>query len=273
MHVLIAGAGYTGRRVATQLAGVPVTALRSADLDLDEPQAGRCIDVPPDCRVLYTVPPDPRCDGDPRLARFLDLLSAAPARIVYLSTTGVYGDRGGDRVSESTRPAPGNARSERRLAAETLLAGWCRTRSTSLYILRVPAIYGPGRLGLDRLRAGTPVIEASEASPGNRIHVDDLAGGGARALTAGVPPGIYNVGDGDHRSSSAFARRVAELAGLPAPPEIPRKEAETSMSEMQRSFARESRIVDTTRMREVLGFTPAYADPSDGIRASLAEPG
>jgi hypothetical protein len=272
VQFLIAGAGYTGQQVVARLGGEAVTALRSADIDLDQ-QGGALIDVPPDCRVLYTVPPNAARDGDPRLEHFLDLLSSPPTRIVYLSTTGVYGDRGGARVTEDTTPAPGNPRSARRLAAESALTAWCESRSTALTVLRVPGIYGPGRLGLDRLRSGTPVISSAEANPGNRIHVDDLARSCVQALSGASPPGIYNVGDGDHRSSSAFSTLVAELAGLPAPPEIPRDEAERSMSEMQLSFARESRVVDTTKMREVMGLTPTYADPADGIRASLKIPG
>ena len=189
MQVLVAGAGYTGQRVIARLGDVPVIALRSADLDLDHPGDQR-IDVPPDCRILYSVPPNARKEGDPRLATFLDLLSSAPARIVYLSTTGVYGDRGGDRVTEETPPAPGTARAERRLAAEQLLASWCGQQGTECFVLRVPGIYGPGRLGLDRLRAGTPVIAEADASPGNRIHVDDLAGCAVQALISAATPGI-----------------------------------------------------------------------------------
>jgi nucleoside-diphosphate-sugar epimerase len=272
MQVLVAGAGYTGRRVISRLGDLPVIALRSSDIDLDHPGEQR-IDVPPDCRILYTVPPNARKPGDPRLAAFLDRLSAAPERIVYLSTTGVYGNRDGDRVTEETPPAPGTARAERRMAAEQLLATWCEQHGTKCYVLRVPGIYGPDRLGLDRLRAGTPVITEAEASPGNRIHVEDLAVCAVQALTTAETPGIYNVGDGDHRSSGAFAALVADIAGLPAPPALPRAEVESTMSEMQRSFANESRIVDTTKMREVLGFIPTYSDPADGIRASLSDTG
>ncbi len=269
MQVLVAGAGYTGRRVISRLGDIPVSALRSSDVNLDDPHE-QPIDIPPDCRILYSVPPNPRQPGDPRLAAFLDLLSAAPERVVYLSTTGVYGDRNGDRVTEDAPPAPGTARAERRLAAEQLLAAWCEQQGTKCYVLRVPGIYGPDRLGLDRLRAGNPVIAESDASPGNRIHVDDLAACAVQALTAAETPGIYNVGDGDHRSSGAFATLVADIAGLRAPPALSRADMERTMSEMQRSFANESRIVDTTKMREVLGFTPAYTNPADGVRASLS---
>ena len=112
------------------------------------------------------------------------------------------------------------------------------------------------------------LIEA-EAGPGNRIHVDDLASCCIRALDPDAPAGIYNVGDGDHRSSTAFAKSVARLAGVNTPPEISRAEAEQIFSEGRLSFLRESRIVNTQQMRDVLGFVPGYTDPEAGIRASL----
>jgi nucleoside-diphosphate-sugar epimerase len=161
-------------------------------------------------------------------------------------------------------------RSRARVAAETTLPRLFGDAGTECIVLRVPGIYGPGRLGIDRIREGAPVIAESEAGPGNRIHVDDLAACAARAVTGSAPAGIYNVGDGDHRSSTWFTKTVARLAGLDAPPEISRAEAEATFSEARLSFLRESRRVDTTKMREVLGFTPRYTDPEAGIRASLS---
>ena len=86
-----------------------------------------------------------------------------------------------------------------------------------------------------------------------------------------MPGGIYNVGDGDNRSSSWFTFEIARQAGLPVPPCVSREEAEKTFSPMRLSFLRESRIVDVTKMRETLGYHPAFADPADGIAASLAE--
>ena len=239
-------------------------------VDFDETDPGR-IEVPARCRLLYTVPPPTSGSDDPRLVRFLERLSPAPARIVYLSTSGVYGDRGGRTVTEADAPTPATPRAGRRIAAETLLTRYGEDQGTAVFILRVPGIYGPGRMGLDRLRDSGEVLRDEDSGPANRIHVDDLATCCAVALTADAPAGIYNVGDGDHRSTSAFSRLLAELAGLPAPESISLAEAETRWSAMRLSFVRESRRVDTTRMREVLGFSPRYADPADGIRASLAE--
>jgi nucleoside-diphosphate-sugar epimerase len=270
---LFVGAGYTGARVLERLPdAVALGRSRSGNerLDLDRHEA-LGIALPGEYAVIYSVPPAPDQPGDPRLARFLALLPHPPARIVYLSTTGVYGNHDGERVDENSEPRPESARAERRLAAERLLADWCMRKGTTAVVLRVPGIYGPGRLGTERLREAMPVIRDEEANPGNRIHVDDLATCCIAALSPGVPDGIYNVGDGDHRSGSWFTREVARQAGLPPPPEISLADAQQTFSPMRLSFLRESRVVDTTRMREMLGVTPKYTDAADGIAASLAE--
>ena len=279
MNLFVAGAGYAGRRVARRLAGEPVWTLRrrrsNSDrhlaIDLDEPLI-RVTTPPAPWRLLYTVPPPPDGTADSRLAAFLNAIEDAPTRIVYLSTSGVYGDRKGGLTSESTPPNPQTGRAKRRLAAENTLANWCDRQSTTLVILRVPGIYGPGRLGLDRLRAGEPVLNAASAPPGNRIHVDDLVTACIAALSADdAIAGIFNLGDGDHRSSGAFAAAVARHAGLEPPAEISLSEAQKTWSPKRLSFVLESRRLDTRRMREVLGVIPRYADPEEGIRASLAD--
>lgn len=273
MHTIVVGTGYTGRRVLAMLPEGRGTGFARSTLDLDDPSLPGP-QLPTEYALLYTVPPHPDSAGDERLKRLLSLLDPSPVRFVYLSTTGVYGDRRGHEVTEDDKPDPATERARRRLAAETLLASWCDDRHTEHVILRVPGIYGPGRLGIARIEAGEPLIREADAGPGNRIHIDDLAACCLRALSADAPPGIYNVGDGDHRSSTAFAKSVARLAGLESPPEISREEAESTLSEARLSFLGESRIVHTGKMRDVLGFTPRHTDPEAGIQASLeARPG
>lgn len=266
MQYVVVGAGYTGRRVHELIPGS--SALRRADVDLDAATLP-VLRFSNSFSMLYTVPPGIEDGEDRRLVRLFELLKSMPARFVYLSTTGVYGDCGGATVSEMTPVNPMNDRSRARVAAENTLARLFGDAGTDCIVLRVPGIYGPGRLGIDRIREGVPVIAASEAGPGNRIHVDDLAACAAVALTGSAPAGIYNVGDGDHRSSTWFAQTVATIAGLEAPPEISRAEAAATFGEARLSFLRESRRVDTAKMREVLGFMPRYTDPEAGIRASL----
>ena len=273
MITLFVGAGYTGARMLARLPdAVALGRSRSGDerLDLDRDERLR-IALPAEYAVIYSVPPASDQPGDPRLARFLALLPHPPARIVYLGTTGVYGNRDGERVDEGSQPRPESARTERRLAAERLLADWCTANGTTVVVLRVPGIYGPGRLGTERVREAMPVIRDAEANPGNRVHVDDLATCCIAALSPDVPDGIYNVGDGDHRTGTWFTSEVARQAGLPPPPAISLADAQKTFSPMRLSFLRESRVVDTTKMREVLGITPRYTNAADGIAASLAE--
>jgi len=270
---LFVGAGYTGARVLQRLPdAVALGRSRSGDerLDLDHDEALR-VELAGPYAVIYSVPPASDQPGDPRLARFLAMLPHPPERIVYLSTTGVYGNRDGGRVDEETEPRPETSRAERRLDAERTVKEWCAAHGTTAVALRVPGIYGPGRLGTEGVRAGMPVLREEDANPGNRIHVDDLATCCIAALSPAVPAGIYNVGDGDHRSGSWFTNEVARQAGLPPPPAISFAEAQKTFSPRRLSFLKESRVVDTTKMREVLGVTPKYANPADGIAASLAE--
>lgn len=282
MNYLIAGAGYTGLRVARRLPAAHTWVTRRA-ADDDERAHTVAVDFdatplrlntpPPPWALLYTVPPRQDAEGEPRLAAFLDAITDPPERIVYLSTSGVYGDRQGALTPETAPLNAQTARAGRRQAAEALLTAWSVEHGAALVILRVPGIYGPNRLGLARIRRGEPVLDAAEASPGNRIHVDDLASACLAALAADAPAGTYNVGDGDHRSATAFAEAVAALAGLPPAPEISLDEAKRTWSPVRLSFVLESRRLDTRRARDLLGFAPRYADPEDGIRASLIEEG
>ena len=227
--------------------------------------------LPERYRVLYTVPPSRTADTDVRLERLLAQLEPAPVAFVYVSTTGVYGDRGGAAVDENAEPAPATQRSQRRVAAETLLEAWCGERGVRLVILRVPGIYGPGRLGIERVRAGMPVIREADANPGNRIHIDDLVSCCRAALERESAAGVFNVGDGDTRSSTWFVKEVARQCQLAEPPEISRDEAARVFSSQRLSFLSEARRIDTRRMREVLGVEPRFASAEDGIRASLAQ--
>ncbi|MBT8087708.1 MAG: NAD-dependent epimerase/dehydratase family protein [Gammaproteobacteria bacterium] len=276
MFTVLTGVGYTGRRVLERLPTDAVAGLSRSVLDTDRRYEILDLDVPsplpvelhPPYAVIYTVPPK-GSPPDARLRHFLDLLEPAPARFVYISTTGVYGDCDGRRVAETDHVQPASERSMLRVAAERLISAWADQRDCAVIVLRTPGIYGPGRLGIERIRAGKPVLAEDSANPGNRIHVDDLADCCVAALAPGVPAGIYNVGDGDHRSASWFTIEAARQAGLPRPPEIGREAAAKEFSAMRLSFLSESRRIDTSKMRRVLGVTPCYANPEDGIRASL----
>jgi len=266
VFTLVTGTGYTGLRVLERLPQGKAVGLNSASMNLDD-AAALPIELPADYAVLYTVPPAGKTET--RLRHFLSELRPMPRRFVYVSTTGVYGDCDGATVTEDSPVNPSSDMSRPRVAAEALLTEWAATGDCELLVLRVPGIYGPGRLPLQRISDGGAFLEDSDASPGNRIHVDDLASCCLAALDDAVPPGVYNVGDGDHRSSTWFAQEVARQAGLPAPRLISRARAAEEFSAVRLAFMSSSRIVDTTKMREVLGVTPRYADPAQGIAASL----
>lgn len=276
-HVVIAGYGYTGHFLAPLLTDEgSVTAIARSGLnelpdgviartaDLGTPQSAVTdADV-----VIYLAPPPASGDRDTTLEAFLTHADA-PQRFVYASTSGVYGDCAGELVDESRAPAPQTARALRRHAAEQALTDWCGERNTQLVILRVAGIYGPGRLPLDRVRRREPVLREEDAGPGNRIHVEDLAAALASAALHANPPGIVNVCDGNHASSTAYTKLVAKVAGLPAPPEIALAEARDVFSPMRWSFLAESRRLDNTRLVRELGVTLRYADLRAGIEASL----
>lgn len=278
LHNVIVGVGYSGRRLLERCAEeqclglsrseavIGSTRVRALDLDgelLTPP------DLPRDYSLLYTIPPQGN-QKDERLARLLPALDPLPRRIVLVSTTGVYGDHGGASVDESCLTRPGSQRSLLRLHTEQQLIAWAEQNGMSWIVLRVPGIYGPGRLGLERLAAAEPSLREQDAYPGNRIHVDDLVSCYFAALDPARPGGIYNVGDGDHRSSTWFAAETARQAGLPEPPQISREEAKRRFSPMRYSFLSESRKIETQRMRTELGVIPRFANAVDGIAASLA---
>ena len=277
--VLVVGTGYVGRRFLDQHSTSAVLGLSRSPLETSRPVRTYNLDVggklplllPDRYTVLYTVPPSSRSEADVRLAGLLGELTPAPQRFVYISTTGVYGNRDGESVDEDSPVSAESGRARKRVVAEELLRSWGAQSGCDVVILRVPGIYGPDRLGIERIRDGLPVVTEKDTGPGNRIHVDDLVICCEAAVAADAPAGIYNVGDGDHRSSTWFTKEVARQCGLEPPPTIPMAAAEREFSPMRLSFLRESRRVDTQKMRDVLGVTLRYPNPEEGIRASIAE--
>jgi nucleoside-diphosphate-sugar epimerase len=277
---VVVGVGYTGQRVLSLLpaehaSGISRSATPNCDravvtLDLDH-CSDESISCPDDYTLLYTVAPDSDPEEDRRLSNLLDLLAPAPTRFVYVSSSGVYGDCGGRLIDENQPTNPANKRAQRRLHAEETLQQWCNAENAGLITLRVAGIYGPGRLGRERILAGQPVIAESDANPGNRIHVDDLACCCVAAMTADAASGIYNISDGDHRSPSWFLRTVAELAGLTPAPQVSLHQAIATISDTRMSFLRESRRLDNRKMLAELNPELRYADAEAGIRASLVK--
>ena len=289
-HVFIVGCGDVGRRVGRlwREAGIPVTGLARSEAtlvamarqgitplpaDLDAPQTLRDLPVK-DALLYHFAPPPPRGQTDPRLANLLAALTAdnRPRRIVLLSTSGVYGDRKGARVDETTPPAPGTDRGRRRLDAEQRLQRFGKTQGVETIILRVGGIYGPGRLPAARLRQRVPMVPPEQAPVTNRIHVDDLARICVAAARRGRDREIYNVCDGTAGNMTDYFDAVADFLGLPRPPRIDRAEAERTLSPGMVSYLRESRHLDNRKMRDELGVELLYPDLASGLAACRETP-
>ena len=222
-----------------------------------------------DSLLFYLAPPPADSESDTRLHRFLNMLPEKPQAFIQISTTGVYGNTHGKQVDETSPVNPQTARAQRRMSAEHISRVWCTENSVRRVVLRVPAIYGPGRLPLERLRAGDPVIRADQAPIINRIHVDDLVQACCIAASRADIAGVYNVSDGNSVTMTEYLRRVARLANLPMPTEISLEEAQLSFSPEYLSYLNESRRIDNARLLRELGVQLKYADLEAGIRASL----
>jgi nucleoside-diphosphate-sugar epimerase len=212
---------------------------------------------------LHLAPPPATGHTDTRTANLLAALDEnpiLPARVVYVSTSGVYGDCAGERVDESRLIAPQTPRACRRADAEAQLAHWCAAHGAGLLILRVPGIYAPDRLPLERLRAGLSVLRAEEDVYTNHIHADDLAAALARALDLQMPPGIYNVCDDSDIKAGDWFDLVADYAGLPRPQRVTRAELVDP-----HGFMHESRRLDNRRLKLELGVRLRYPTVREGL--------
>lgn len=240
-------------------------ATRAQGIDLDRPESLSLL--PTAEAVLHSVPP-PEGEGDPRTACLLDALDRRgilPTRWVYISTSGVYGDCGGECVDESRPVKPRSARARRRVAAEQALSSWCASRGATLVVLRAPGIYAADRLPLARLRAGTPVLRAEEDVYTNHIHAEDLAGCCIRGLQEDAPGGIYNASDDTEMKMGDWFDFLADRTGLGRPPRIPRSEAPGRIPAPMLSFLEESRRLVNARMKQMLGYTLRYPTVLEGV--------
>jgi len=190
----------------------------------------------------------------------------APAKVVYISTSGVYGDCGGDWVTEETPVNPQTSRAKRRLDAETALSTWGAQVGTAVVILRVTGIYGPGRLPLARLQQGHPVLVEAESPPTNRIHADDLAAVCVAAADRAAGGEIFNVSDGQPGTMTQYFNAAADLLGLPRPPQVSMAQAQQVMSPMMLSYLTETRRMDNRKLREQLGVTLRYPELESGLK-------
>jgi nucleoside-diphosphate-sugar epimerase len=226
-------------------------------------------------RVLHLAPPPsdhlPNWREDPRtrhLTRALALRSR-PLKLVYGSTTGVYGDCGGAWVDETRPTHAATPRAMRRVDAEERLRWWGRALGVDVTVLRIPGIYSPDRAGgpRERLLRGTPVLRPEDDVYTNHIHADDLARACARALWWRAPQRLLNVSDDTDLKMGDYFDLVADLYGLPRPERIPREGAEQRLSLMVLSFMNESRRLHNRRMKTELNLALRYPTVREGLQS------
>ena len=293
--LLIVGCGDIARRILPRLLGhYRIFALvrdpqqcafwrdngaRPVLADLDRPDSLQRIAGLAD--IIVHLAPPPAADrrsvtghhGDTRTRWLLAALArgrSLPQRIVYISTTGVYGDCAGALIDETRPPRPATARACRRLDAERQLRTFGR-RGVVVSILRVPGIYAADRLPLDRLRKGTPALRAADDVYSNHIHADDLAIMTCAALRYGRSNRTYNASDDSRIRMADYFDLVADRFGLPRVPRLSRHEAEEQLSPLQLSFMSESRRLLNQRVKKELRVRLRYSEVGDGIAAALTE--
>jgi nucleoside-diphosphate-sugar epimerase len=285
-HLLCFGMGYTARRLAKGLLveGWSVTGTARTPETLADLSAMGVTALPYDgqtplpasafqgvTHVLVSAPPL-ETGEDPVLRQHAkDLVSLNPEWVGYFSTTGVYGDTGGNWIDEGKPVNPTQERSKRRAKVEEdWLALW-RDEDLAVHILRLAGIYGPGRSVFDQLRAGTARRVVKPGHTFSRIHVDDV-GLVTRASMADPDPGaIYNVCDDEPAEPAEVMVKAAELLGMEPPPPVALEEALPTMSPMARTFWADNRKVNNERLWDDLRLRLLYPTYEQGLEAILRE--
>lgn len=272
-RLLIFGQGFTGTRLADACRGdgwrVTGTGREARDGVLPFGR-GRPLPIPALAGVTHVVasiPPDE--EGDPVLGLHGDALAMLPSLewVGYLSTTGVYGDHGGEWVDEFSACQPTAARSKRRLAAEETWLAWGGNAGKPVQIFRLAGIYGPGRSPLDRVRGGKAQRIIKQGHLFGRIHVDDIV----RVVRAGIAKPdagpVFNVADDEPAAPADVLTYAAELLGVEPPPAVTFEDA--NLSPMARSFYADNRRVRNDRIKRELGVTLRYPTYREGLRALI----
>jgi len=220
--------------------------------------------------VVHLAPPPAQGALDLR-TRNLTAILPEGAHVVYISTTGVYGDRAGALTPETTPVAPRNARAGRRVDAERVLRAWALASNGKVAILRAPGIYASDRLPLERLQRGTPALRAEDDVYTNHIHADDLARLAALALLRASPGRVYNAVDDTRMKMGEYFDAVADAFGLARPPRLARAELEATVSPMMLSFMSESRRLVNGRIKRELRVRLRYARVEDFLTGEMTD--
>ncbi|GGY83699.1 SDR family oxidoreductase [Pseudoduganella plicata] len=283
-RLLILGCGDIGMRLLPLLrARYRVFAVTTQAARLDELRAAGAVPVLADLdrpgtlrrlaglahRVIHLAPPQPDGALD-RRTRHVTAILPEGAQVVYVSTTGVYGDLQGALVDETQPVAPRNARAHRRVDAERTLRAWSRRAGGRVAILRAPGIYAADRLPLARLHAGTPALVAEDDVYTNHIHADDLAAIVRQALYRAQPGRVYHAVDDTDLRMADYFDAVADAFALARPPRLPRAELARVVSPTLLSYMSESRRLANDRLTRELGVRLQYPTVTDGLRAAIS---
>jgi nucleoside-diphosphate-sugar epimerase len=221
-----------------------------------------------DSQLFYFAPPPSQGVTDSHTLHLLQMLNDSeqlPKRIVYISTTGVYGDCQGRWITEDEPTNPQADRARRRLDGEQQLLAFGKLTGVEIIILRVAGIYGPGKLPLKRLQQGQPVIRQDQSPYTNRIHSADLVKIAMAAMQRGTPGAIYHACDGHPGTMTGYFKEIARRAGLPAPPEISLQQGNTKLSPGMMSYMRESRRLSNKKTLQELNITLDYPTLEKGL--------
>lgn len=279
---LIVGCGYIGKLVARRLTGQVEALVHSLEsqqlcqalvsncgvLELDDTASAipASLNVA-NSRILYLVPPPVHGQNDSRMAHFLELLEQQVIeKFVLISTTGVYGDCAGGWVTEETPVNPQVDRARRRLDAESKMVNFCEKKQIPWVVLRVPGIYGPGKLPIKRISSGEPIVREQDSPFSNRIHAEDLAAICAEALERMDLEGIYNCSDGHPTTMYDFFTRVAEGMSIVLPEVISLQQAEGQLSAGMLSYMAESRRISNTKLLVDFNYQLQYPDLDAGLQ-------
>lgn len=283
--LLIVGCGDVGLRVARLMAcrwhvlALTSNRERLSDLrcagivplvgDLDQPSTLARLAGLADA-VLHLAPPEAQGAIDSRTRHLVSALSrqARVKRLVYASTSGVYGDAGGARFDETRAVNPQSDRARRRVDAEATLRLYGLAQGVCITLLRVPGIYALDREGghpRERLQRGSPVLRAEDDVFTNHIHADDLARICVAALHRGLPQRVIHASDDTAMKMGDYFDLAADIYGLPRPRRVSREEAQATLTPMQLSFMRESRRLHNKRLKHELRVKLRYATVREGL--------
>ena len=276
-NILISGYGDIGKRVAQRHMHQSMQvyalcrrhhhddAIQFINHDLDQVIS----ELPPFDAIYHFMPPPSSGTLDPRVGHLLSALRQAPRKMLLISTSAVYGDCQGAWVDENAPLLATSDRGKRRADAEAQWRQWAQAHGSDWIIFRVPGIYGPGRLPIERIEKGIPMVEEAAAPFTNRIHSEDLAQLAYLAVSENRMHGIYNVSDGQPGNMTQYFNAVADAAGLPRPPQITAAQAKQQLSPGMLSYLSESRRLRIDKLLRDSDYQFFYPDLASGLAASL----